>query len=679
MLFGIGVAAAVVVALAVALLAGRQQALDAGRAASVSLARAATDSTARIVQSVDVVLASVAEAMLQRQSLGDGAVAEALRQRLLFSPQLRQILVVDSEGRVLFDTAGTPAGTTVEAAGLLAAHRDSVRPLVIGKPLAQRFVGGGAGGGQYLIPMTRTFRDSRGGTGLLIAAINPQHVQSIFDALETGEGGTVSLHHFDGTFLAGTGLKIQPGDSSREHEPFRSLVKDAEFGSFSDVDPDGRRRLASYRMTLVWPLVIGVSLSEEAILASWRQGAESLAGPVVAVALVVLGLTGVLARLLVRRVRDEEALLLSDMALAHVADGVTITDALAPDNPLVYVNPAFRHITGYDAAQVFGRNPRFLHGEDRGQEGLEAIRLGLADGGSATAVLRNYRKDGSLFWNELTVTAVPDGSGRIVHYVGVQRDITPRVESEARLRKSLAETAHAHAELARFSEILAHHMQEPVRSLVSFTQLLGKRLGDQLGPSEREYMDFTVAAALHLKRLLRDVELYLSVDRLPAGEGMFSAEAALNEALRRLKRQIMSSGGSVTATALPEVRLDIRRLAEIFARLIENSLTYCPGGRLPEVSVSARWDEETAVFRVEDNGAGIPPEYRERVFRVFERLETGDRHEGTGIGLSLVRKIVTLAGGTVAIEARPQGGTAVVFTLPRQVPGLPGIANGSSS
>ncbi|MBF0168836.1 MAG: PAS domain S-box protein [Alphaproteobacteria bacterium] len=666
-LFGAGVAIAVILALTVALFAGRQQALDAGRSLTTSLARAAVDSTSRLIQSVDVVLISVAELMQQRQVLGDEAITNALRQRMSFSPQFRQIIIVDSNGRVQFDTAGAPKETKLDIADLLNEHRGSVRPLVIGKPQPRRFLGGEAGGGQSYIPMSRSFHANRQeDDGLIIATVNPQYLQSIFSALETGEGGAVSLYRFDGMLLTGTDQAELPGTHYLDKEPFRSRLGETEFGNFSATGFRGERRIVSYRMTLNWPLVITVGINEETSLVSWQQEVNSLVLPVALAALIVLGLTWVLSRLILDRARNEEALLLSDMALSSVTDGVTITDALAQDNPLVYVNPAFQRITGYQHAEALGRNPRFLHMEDRGQEGLATIKRDLKGGGSATAILRNYRKDGSLFWNELTVTAVADATGRVIHYVGVQRNITQRIESEAQLRKSLEETALANANLARFSEILAHHLQEPVRSLVIFTQHLCKSLVDRLDEKDKNQFDYIVAAALRLKRLLRDVELYLSVGGLSAGNRMVSAEAALNEALWRLTDSLMETNGSVTASELPDVWLDQSRLSEIFFRLIENSLLYCPKDRAPEIRISATWDDSEAQICLDDNGAGIPAEYHERVFRVFERLEQGDNHEGTGIGLALVQRIVTLAGGSVRIETNKQGGVSVIIILQRK-------------
>ena len=121
------------------------------------------------------------------------------------------------------------------------------------------------------------------------------------------------------------------------------------------------------------------------------------------------------------------------LAVAASTDGLVIADARAPDMPLIYVNPAFERLTGYDAAEILGRNCRFLHGEDAQQEGLAVVRAALKNGASCTATLRNYRKDGSLFWNELRLAPIRDRSGRTTHIVGTLCDVTERVLAEQQL------------------------------------------------------------------------------------------------------------------------------------------------------------------------------------------------------------------------------------------------------
>jgi len=138
-----------------------------------------------------------------------------------------------------------------------------------------------------------------------------------------------------------------------------------------------------------------------------------------------------------KRVLDKLRLL--DRAVGASVNGIVITDATLPANPIIYANDAFERITGYPLHEVMGRNCRFLQGEDRTQAGLEAIRKAIRDGREGSAVLRNYRKDGRLFWNELHIAPIRNGNGKVTHFVGVQNDITEKLTAELALKKSVAQ------------------------------------------------------------------------------------------------------------------------------------------------------------------------------------------------------------------------------------------------
>ncbi len=147
---------------------------------------------------------------------------------------------------------------------------------------------------------------------------------------------------------------------------------------------------------------------------------------------------------------------LHDRALAASSCGITIADALRPDLPLIYVNDAFLTITGYGEAEVIGRNCRFLQGDDRDQPALDDLRRAIRAGQDSTIILRNYRRDGTLFWNELFTSPVIDAQGRVTHFVGIQTDVTQRVQAEARLQREHAALERTLAELRQTQTMLIH-------------------------------------------------------------------------------------------------------------------------------------------------------------------------------------------------------------------------------
>jgi len=669
-LSGFAVALAVAGATAGALWVGRQESLNAAESATSSLARPLTDSVARSFLAVDVTLASVAD-LAREAGLDHGPIdlSRQVSQRLLLTPYLRQVVVVKADGSVLFDSAGQITGSNLAIAEVVAEHVRLPRPLVIGVPVAGRFVGvGGKSAGQSLIPVSHAMTDSGGKVvALVVAALNPDHFRGGFEAIEGETGARVSLWRFDGVRLASAGqerMDIPWGGRAEGLPLFTRYLRDAEMGTFTAQDEDGVTRITSYRTTLAWPLVISVGLPEDAALANWRRNARLVGWPVAMVTLVVLGLTSLLAGMLLRRARDEAALRLSDRVLANVSDGVSIADALDPDLSLLYVNPAFERITGYPAAGVLGRNARFLHADDTDQEELNDVRDALVAGRPVTVKLRNRRADGGRFWNRLSLTPVHGPGGLITHWVGVQRDITQDETSFTALAKAYDEVERYSEDLERFSFVLAHHLQEPARQMRLQAQVLLQSLGDESDNVEREPAILIVEAAARQIDLLRDVQVYLEVDRQSVESGRGRSEFALNAAINRFSSRLPDGQLVVERGVLPPVGISQKRLDDLFEILVENALVFRHPARSPSLSVGAELCEGRWRFQVADNGVGIEPRYFERIFIPLERLHDRSSHPGTGIGLAVARKIVEAAGGRIWVESDGASGSTFFFTLP---------------
>lgn len=235
---------------------------------------------------------------------------------------------------------------------------------------------------------------------------------------------------------------------------------------------------------------------------------------------------------------------------------------------------------------------------------------------------------------------------------------------EAELEEARTILERRNEDLAQFTDILAHHLQEPVRLQHAFGQRLRGYLGEVESPEARQALDYILSGAERLRALLRDVQLYVALDRAPPADAHCRVGAAAVEALRALADRVHGAQVEVRCDGLPPVRLDHKRAVDLFAALIGNALTY---GRLegPQaVRVEGVRDGDVLSISVVDNGQGIPPEYRQRVFKVFERLHPSRAFAGTGIGLPLAKKIVETAGGSIGIEDGDEGGTRIRLTLP---------------
>ncbi len=665
--FGIGTAIAVAAATAAALWAGRGEAVVAAERATASLARPLTEAVALSINSVDVTLTSVADLAI-KAGLDGGSVdlAAAVGQRLLFTPHLRQILVVAADGRVLFDSAGAVGAGRLDITATLEEHRRLPRPLVIGGPVEGRFIGSGAVAGQTLIPISRAVTRSNGTiAALVIAAVNPETFRSGFGAIEEESGVRVRLWRFDGTLLADVrSREALPVIGGAELPLFSRYLKAAEIGTFTDVDEDGILRVTSYRTTLAWPLVVSVGMPMDVALGKWRENVHQVGWPVVMVTLVVLGMTGVLVRTLARRAGDEAALRLSDRVLSNVSNGVAIADAHDPALPLLYVNAAFERITGYSAAEVVGRNARFLHADLPGQPELDDIRAALAAGTAVTVTVQNVRSDGGRFWNQLSLSPVLDPAGTTTHWVGVQRDITKEVEAHAALSRAYDDVAGYSADLERFSFVLAHHLQEPARQMRLQAQVLLQRLDDSAEAADREPAELIVEASARLIDLLRDVQIYLAIEGEVDDAAAASSELALAAAVNRFAARTPKAPLAVETGNLPWVGLSQKRLDDLFEILVENAIAFRHPDRAPRIAVTVEPSDGQWLFSVADNGIGIGPGYFERIFVPLERLHDRSLHQGTGIGLAVARKIVKAAGGRIWVESDGLSGSTFRFTLP---------------
>jgi chemotaxis family two-component system sensor kinase Cph1 len=670
--FGVGMALLVAISTALGLWAGRQEALSGAEAVTRNLARSLTESVERSVNSIDVTLASVAEVAVEQGMASPSLdLRSAVSQRLTFIPYLRQILVVRVDGTVLFDSAGIADNRRLDLAGLLAEHARLPRPLIIGVPVEGRYIGGTArSAGLKTIPFSRVIHGAGGEMlGLVIGGVNPEYFVTSFQGIESESGAHTHLWRFDGLMLAGAGGL---GDIHQAQMMLDTLftehLKQSEMGTYTGPGGDGVTWITSYRTTLSWPLVVSVGISVDTALTSWRHSVEAIGWPVGGVTLIVLVLTAAMAVMLRNRGRDEARLRLSDMVLSNVSNGVTIVEAAAPDLPLIYVNPAFERITGYTAQSALGRNARFLHEFDPAQEGLDEIRSALAEGVPVSVTLRNQRADGSLFWNQLSLSPVRDGEGPITHWVGVQRDISDQEEARASLAKAYDDVAHYSEDLERFSFVLAHHLQEPARQMRLQAQVLLQRVEDVPETGARQPAELIIEAAKRLVDMLRDVQAYLAIERQPVSGGTASSESALTAALNRLVSPEQSGPVEVVRGSLPRVGIPQKYLDDLFEILIENAVRFRHPDRPLHLEVGAVLHADGWLFRVQDNGIGIEASYHERVFVALERLHSGRTYAGTGIGLAIARKITESAGGRIWVESDGSSGTAILFILP-QIPG----------
>ncbi|MET0652572.1 MAG: PAS domain S-box protein, partial [Hyphomicrobiaceae bacterium] len=271
------------------------------------------------------------------------------------------------------------------------------------------------------------------------------------------------------------------------------------------------------------------------------------------------------------------------------------------------------------------------------------------------------RKDGSAFPIEIMLSPLESSDGMLV--TAAIRDISTRRAAEAHLRQKMKELHRSNEELEQFAAIASHDLQEPLRMVASYTQLLARRYKGKLDADADTYIAFAVDGAGRMQRLIQDLLTYSRVGTKGKDLKDTSSEEAFQRALENLRGAIEDSGALVTHDPLPEVLADERQLVQLFQNLVGNAIKYQNPG-IPKIHVgAARNGAEKWVFSVQDNGLGIDPQYFGRIFGMFQRLHKRDEFAGTGIGLAICKKIVERHGGKISVESQPGHGSTFRFAL----------------
>ncbi|GGL62194.1 histidine kinase [Streptomyces fumigatiscleroticus] len=237
-------------------------------------------------------------------------------------------------------------------------------------------------------------------------------------------------------------------------------------------------------------------------------------------------------------------------------------------------------------------------------------------------------------------------------------------ESRRLLDEQAADLKRSNTELEQFAYVASHDLQEPLRKVSSFTQLLQRRYGGRLDERADQYIGFAVDGANRMQVLINDLLTFSRVGRVLNDHTEVSLEEVLEHTRDALSVSIEESGAEITHDPLPTVVGDATQLGMLWQNLLSNSIKFRDTDRPPRIRVGVRRDEGMWEFTVTDNGIGIAPEFQEKVFILFQRLHTRDAYPGTGIGLAMCKKVVEFHGGTIRIDPHHRPGTRVVFTLP---------------
>jgi PAS domain S-box-containing protein len=346
---------------------------------------------------------------------------------------------------------------------------------------------------------------------------------------------------------------------------------------------------------------------------------------------------------------------------------------LDPEGYVVSWNEGAARINGYEAEEIIGLHFSTFYPEEAiaTEWPQHELKVASREGRFEDEGWR-LRKDGSAFWANVVITALHDVNGVLVGFTKVTRDLSERRRYEEALRESERRLARANQELMQrnrdleeFAYVAGHDLQEPLRKINTFGEMLESDYRDNLGENGRLYVDRMRVSAQRMAELVRDLLAYSRVTTNKQPFQRVDLNRLVTEVLGDLYVSLEESGGKVNVGHLPAITADPTQMRQLFQNLIANSLKFKRAGVTPVVQVSAeRGDDNAYRIIVEDNGIGFESRFLDRIFDPFQRLHPRGKFEGTGLGLTICRRIVDRHAGYIEVDSTPGEGSRFVVTLP---------------
>lgn len=356
---------------------------------------------------------------------------------------------------------------------------------------------------------------------------------------------------------------------------------------------------------------------------------------------------------------DHEMLRLLAQVYESNLEAVIIADI---DGNMLHANKSVVKITGFTSEVLVGTTIQNLLAELE-PDLFKGLWTTVLDGGQWQGEIWLKKKEGAEYLAWMNVNAVKDTRGKVTQVIAEFSDITVFKQTQEALAERTEELANSNRELEQFAYVASHDLQEPLRMVASYTQLLARRYKDKLDDDANEFIGYAVDGATRMQALIIDLLTMSRIGTHGKKIEMCETSVALERALSNLRLAIEESGAVVTRDPMPRLEADVSQLTQLFQNLIGNGIKF-RGETSPVIHIGAEKKQGEWLFSIRDNGIGISPDFFDRIFIIFQRLHGKHEYPGTGIGLAVCKKIVERHGGKIWIASEVGKGTIFYFTLP---------------
>ena len=548
-------------------------------------------------------------------------------------------------------------------------EEDANAGLVISPPVISRTTG------KWTFVLTRRINFEDGSfAGIINGILDLEYFKKFYRSIDMGPKGVVSLYDRELRLVARYPHSEKDMGKVSNMYAKSYIDKGLKHATYDAGSPiDGIKRMYSYRQVGDLPLFVFAGIAEDDYLAEWRRHILEYG-----IGLLILGL--LVAGLELRQRRAEEALLQSEENFRTIADHTYDWEYWeGQQHELIYISPSCERITGYSVAEFMSDHAllyRLVHPDD--QHLMTEHRANIAYQHAASVDFRMVRKNGEIRWIAHGCQAV---YGKHSQYLGRRasnRDITERVQAEAEVRRLNAELEQrvqmrtvqletANRELEEFSYSMSHDMRTPLRALDGFSKILLEEHGSQLDDEGKRQLNILRDNAQRMGRLVDDILHFLNVGRRKVEFCPVDIATLAAEIFAELQAEVPARRLRLEIGTLPPAWGDRAMLREVLQNLLSNAVKFSPTDAEAVIELAGRAEEEENIYLVRDRGVGFDMRYMDKLFRVFERVHPTGQYEGSGIGLALVKRIITRHGGRVWAEGKVNGGATIYFAIPATV------------